>query len=320
MYWPYQQSITLNLEVANLFIQTYKKFFISLTNRTKQKIPIDILHYSIKENLFIQILIELEIIILDIIELNLKKKDIQELYNQILYSLIYKTMKKLLNQANIISQNYKIDSYCTYTIRLLDENSRIFQSLFIYLIFGSKDIEHSIFQFHKIKTPKYHVKVLFENFIIQLSNIIIFTFLANTLNIQNLSRSLINDQIYRAKYKSIRNISNFQNNLLSCNWLYYYIFYPQNIYCNQYQVWLFSSKGIIYKYIYANRCYEYLKLSPSQMSAIIYLELQDFIIPKINFLTALLGKLIIYTLIEIINKSFQTLLNQIIMRFNNYKK
>jgi len=34
IYWPNKQSIDLNLAVANLFIQTYKKFSLNLQNKT----------------------------------------------------------------------------------------------------------------------------------------------------------------------------------------------------------------------------------------------------------------------------------------------
>lgn len=320
MYWPNKQSINLNLAVAQLFIQTYQKFFIKLNNRTKQNIPIDILKSSIKRNLLFNTLIELEIIVLDIIELNLTIKDIKKLYYQILYDLIKKTTKKFLHFLNIKSQEYTIDINCTYSKLFFYENTYISHNLFIYLIFGSDSIQNNIFLFNNLKTPIYHVKSLFENFIIQISNIVIFNILENYTLIDNSSKSIIDNHLYNKNYKSIRDISNFQNNFFIYSWINLYIYYPQNIYCNQYQIWLFSSKGIIYKHIYTNRYINYVQLSHSQMSSIIYLEVQDFIIPKINFFITMLGKLIIYIVLEIINKVIKILLNQIIIRLNNYKK
>lgn len=320
MYWPNKQSINLNLAVAELFIQTYQKFFINLKNRTSQDLPIDILDLSIKKKLFLNTLIEVEIIILDIIELNLTIQDISKLYNRILYDLIRKTMKKFIYYLNINNQKYTIDFHCNYSKLFFYENTYISYNLFIYLIFGSDNIKNNIFQFNNSSTPKYHVKALFENFIIQVSNMVIFNLLENYTSIKNLSQLLIENNLYNKNYKSIRDISNFQNNLFSYSWINLYIYYPQNIYCSQYQLWLFSSKGIIYRYIYLNRHSDYLTLSHSQMSSIIYLEIQDFIIPKINFFITILGKLIIYILLEIISKSIQIFLNQIIIRLNSYKK
>jgi len=82
IYWPNEQSLDLNLAVANLFIETYKKFSLNLQNQTVKNLPIDILKNIIKKKLFEEILIELEILILDIIELNLNIKQIKELNNQ----------------------------------------------------------------------------------------------------------------------------------------------------------------------------------------------------------------------------------------------
>lgn len=317
MYWPYQQSINLNKEVSKLFIQTYYKFFINLINRTNQNIPLDILTPRVKKTLLIQTLIEIEIIILDIIELNLNVEDIEKKSNQIMYNLICRIISQLIDQESLLIKDLKLDLTFKYNQTFFEENNYLFNHLLTYLTFGSKHVKQQIFKFKRVNTPKYHVKILLEHCILQISN----TVLLNLLEQKCYEKSLLllvnhytNDNFNN---KSIRELSNFQNNLLSYSWLYYYIYYPQNIYCNQYKIWLFSSKGIIYKYIYANRYSDYLVLSSSLMSSIIYLELQDFIIPKVNFLIILLGKLIIYISIEFINKSIQILLNQMIVRFNS---
>lgn len=316
MYWPNKQSIRLNLEVANLFIQTYKKLSINLNNTTNQVLPTDILDNYIKQKLLINILIELEIIVVDIVELNLSKRQIKNLFSKITYNLIYKIIKKIISYEQIYYINPPNQFNCNYNKLFFEDNQYITESLFIYLIFGSNHVQNKIFQFETNKTPKYHVKNLFENFIIQISNAIIFNFLENHKSLKNIYKILIDKNLCNKNYQSIRNISKFQNNLYSYNWLNKYIFFPQNIYCNQCKVWLFSSKGLIYRYIYSNRYLNYIKLSKSQISSLIYLEVQDYFIPKINYLIQLLGKLIIYLILDIIRKSTQIILNQIIIRLN----
>ena len=320
MYWPNKQSIRLNLEVANLFIQTYKKLSINLNNTTNQVLPTDILDNYIKQKLLINILIELEIIVVDIVELNLSKREIKNLFSKITYNLIYKIIKKIISYEQIYYINPPNQFNCNYNKLFFEDNQYITESLFIYLIFGSNDVKNKIFQFETNKTPKYHVKNLFENFIIQISNAVIFNFLENNKSLKNIYKILIDKNLCNKNYQSIRNISKFQNNLYSYNWLNKYIFFPQNIYCNQCKVWLFSSKGLIYRYIYSNRYLNYIKLSKSQISSLIYLEVQDYFIPKINYLIQLLGKLIIYLILDIIRKSTQIILNQIIIRLNKSNK
>lgn len=320
IYWPNKQSLTLNLAVANLFIQTYKKFSLNLQNQTVKNLPIDILKNIIKKKLFEEILIELEILILDIIELNLNIQQIKELNNQILFNLINKVMKKFVNKLKIKEINNRINFYSEYNKLFFHEHSTIIENLLIYLIFGSNKLNNQKFSFYKSKTPIYHVKCLLENSIIQISNLIIFNFLENYESIENISSFLITQNICNIKYKSIRDISNFRNNIISNNLINIYIYYPQNIYCNKYKIWLLSSKGLVYKYVYCNRTKEYVKLSNLQISSLIYLELQDFIIPKINNCIILLGRLMIYILIEIISKSFKIFLSKIIIKLNTIKK
>ena len=319
MFWPNKQSITLNLEVAKLFRQTYKKLSINLNNTTKQVLPTDILDRYIKQKLLTSILIELEIIILDIVELNLKKEEIKGLFGKITYNLIYKIIKKIIDYEKINKINSPNQFNCDYNQLFFEDNRCVTENLFIYLIFGSNDIEHTIFTFDTKKTPKYHVKILFENFIIQISNAVVFNFFINHKSLKKTYKILLEKNLCDKNYKSIRNISKFQNNLYSYNWFNKYIFFPQNVYCNQCKVWLFSSKGLVYRYIYSNRYLNYLRLSRSQISSIIYLEVQDYLIPKINYLIRLLGKLIIYLILDIIKRITKTILSQIIIRLNNNK-
>ena len=92
MYWPKKPSMDLNLAVANIFIQTYQKLNIPLSILTHKKSPINIFNPNIQKQLLLCTLLETEILILDIIELNLQDKDINNLNHQILYDLINKTM------------------------------------------------------------------------------------------------------------------------------------------------------------------------------------------------------------------------------------
>jgi len=234
IYWPNKQSIDLNLAVANLFIQTYKKFSLNLQNKTVKHLPIDILKRIIKKKLFEEILIELEILILDIIELNLNIEQLKQLNNQIILNLINKILKQFINRLKIKEINHRINFYSEYNKLFFHEHSTIIENLLIYLIFGSNKFNSQIFNFYKSKTPIYHVKSLLENSVIEISNLIIFNFLENCESIENISLFLMKNNICNLQYKSIRDISIFRNNIISNNLINIYIYYPQNIYCNKY--------------------------------------------------------------------------------------
>ena len=318
MYWPNQPSLQLNLEVAQLFIQTYHKFFSKVKNRSNHRLNIDILESSIKRKVFLYTLVELEVIILDIIELDLTSIDVQKLSSKILYDLISKITIKLYPHKSLKEQLLDLNAKYSYSKFYFYENHHLAKFLLIYLIFGSSNISNNIFKFNTNRTPVFHVKILFENFIIQISNIIVFNFLENNKNKKDLI--FYYDKKYSLNNKSIRAVYNFQNNLFTYHLLNAYLHCPQDIYCGRYKTWLFSSKGLVYKYVSANRYLDYLKLPSRLIISIIYLELQDFIVPKINFLITLFGKLIIYITIEIMSKSIQIILHQIIIRVNKTKQ
>nr|YP_010471002.1 hypothetical protein N4M48_pgp190 [Synarthrophyton patena]UVF62831.1 hypothetical protein [Synarthrophyton patena] len=315
-YWPNRQSINLNIAVANLFVQTYQRFSCKLLNKTPINLPIDILDNYIRKELFIDILIELEILIIDIIELNLDIKNIKILNHKILYDIINKAIKNFVHKLKYQNNYNLINHKSSYNKLLFNEHKLLIQNLLIYLIFGANAIDKKTFQFYRLKTPFNHVKLLLENAIIQISNIVIFNLLDNFPSIETISEFLIINNLCNYNNASIRSISHFRNNLVSYNWANRYIYYPQNIYCCRYKIWLLSSKGIFYKYIYINRSHEYLKLSKIQLCLILYLELQDFIIPKINSLIIILGKFIVYISIEIIGKGFRLCFKNIIQKIN----
>lgn len=316
-YWPNRQSINLNLAVANLFIQTYQRFSYVLSNKTQINLPIDILNIYIKQQLFIDILTELEILVIDIVELNLKVSDIKNLNHKILYNIVYKAMNNFITHLKYPYDRHIINSYSSYNKLHFHEHSILIENLLIYLIFGANAIDKKTFQFYKLKTPFNHVRLLLENAIIQIGNLVTFNLLENFQSIQATSEFLIINNICTYNHASIRELSRFRNNLVSYSWINQYIYYPQNIYCCRHKIWLLSSKGIFYKYIYINRSSEYLRLSKRQLSTILYLELQDFIIPKINTLIVILGRFIMYISVQIVGKGFQLCFKNIIHKINH---
>ena len=319
IYWPNEQGIKLNLAVANLFVQTYQKYSRSISNKSNTYLAIDILNTSIRKQLFIETLIELEILVLDLTEINLDIDNIRYLNNKIIYDLTNKIIKNFIQKLNLCKLT---EIFCFNPDRnklFLNEHSASINQLFLYLVFGASAIENNSFSFYSLKTPFNHVRLLFENTIIQISSIIIFNLLEHYSSIKNLSEFLTKNNICDPKYQSIRNISSFRNNLTSYYWLHIYVHYPYNTYCSCYKTWMFSTTGLIYKYIYLNRISEYVKLSKSQLVFILYLEAQDFIIPKINYIITLLGKLILYIVGKLIIESLQTCSQLIIYNINNKK-
>uniref|UniRef100_A0AAU7YP21 Ycf55 n=1 Tax=Gracilaria hainanensis TaxID=2871843 RepID=A0AAU7YP21_9FLOR len=321
-YWPYKQGIYLNHEVAYLFAHIRQKFHKNLSNNTKDYLYIDILNNSVKHKLFSIVLVELEILVLDLVELNISFQGIQILKDKIFYDLIQKVLARFLIEFNVNNSSIILiqTKRCCYLKVTLLEYKWLLEKLLTYLIFGSMYIDNYIFPFDYKHTPIKHVQILLENVIIQISNLAIFMILENLKSLSSLISFLKRNKLCNTSYISIRSLASFRNNLFYQNYLYLYVIQPKYIYSNRYKVWLIGHKGLITRYIYADRLEDFMQLSYLQLIIITLIELQDFIIPKLEKFLLVLVKLVLYIFINILGNGIMFLIRIIILGIDNLLK
>lgn len=303
-YWPNKESIDLNHAVVNLFITTKKKFIYNLSNNTNYYLYIDLLNNTNKERLFRITLKELEKLILDIIQLNPNKNQLTKLSYKILFNITNKISKKflyLINQDNNIYLS-KINNKNIYKYNYLvaKENNLLINNLLIYFIFGASLIDDKLFIFNKLYTPHKHVQILFENFIIQTSNLTLYYIFHQSSSLSQIIKFIQNNQLSNYSYLSTRSIILFLNNLNWQNIIYKYINQPKAIYSSRYQVWLISNEGIITKYIYTYRLEDIKKMGYTKTFFLCCLEIKDILIPKIEKIIIIIGKYFLYILINLL--------------------
>nr|QCI05782.1 hypothetical protein [Dasysiphonia japonica] len=289
-YWPNKQGIKLNHSTVKLFQKTQKKILNNqnILNKTTYYQYNDLLNSIYKKKLFIIILKEFQKLILDIIELNLNKKNLKKLSVNILEDFINKIYKSFLltiqtNEKNI-TKNYRIN---------LDNDLLLMENLLIYLIFGSSCIDNDIFIFNSFYTPYQHVQILFENFTIQLSNLVIYKVCKTFTSVSELIKFLKQYTIYNSQYISYRAMTLFFNRINWQNLIKSYIYIPQLIYSAKYEILIFNNQGIINKYIYALRLKSFKNLSQIKNIILILLELKDICLPKIEKILITIIKYII---------------------------
>lgn len=322
-YWPNRQSLRLNNAVIELFYNTKIKIKNNLSNKTKSYLYTDIINHSCKKKLFLIIIKELEKLILDIIELNITPKNIGKLKYKILYDFIYKTSKEFILQCNI--------KYKTYLAKILDNSSIkyfnfrseyykiieledfiLIENLLIYLTFGCSHISNKKFLFNKLYTPQKHVQILFENFIIQISNCIIYNITKNFSSLSDMIYFFKLNTMCNSSYLSTRSIALFFNNLNWQNYIYTYISQPKLIYSAYYQVSIFNIKGIENQYIYTSRMHNLQKLSNLQILFLFILEIKDICIPKIEKFLVIIIKYITYTFVSLFSNFFILIIKAIL--------
>jgi len=320
-YWPNQQGIELNNEVAYLFSHTKNKFFHGLLhNTTNDLLPIDIIDNYNRSKLFSSVLQELEILILDIIELDLNIENIKLLNHKILCDLVEKSLINLnlnINQSNIIILTEQ-QSY--YVSIFFFEHKLLLENILIYLIFGSYHIKTKIFAFENNRTPQKHVSILLENLIIQISNLTFFILLENIQSLSETINFLLKNKLCNSSYISTRSIALFRNNLMIQSLIQLYINQPKAIYSARYKVWILSSHGLICKYIHTTRLEELSRLSSLKLTLLLLIELQDIFIPYIEKFFLRLGKVLLYIIINILGNSIIFLIRIIISSLYNKDK
>nr|ARW68621.1 hypothetical protein [Palisada sp.] len=294
-YWPSQQSIKLNNAIVELFLVTEKKLAYNLINNTNYYLYIDILNTQNKYILFKVILEEFKNLLLNLIEININHEHLNYLNSKIFIIFIETASVKF--RAN---SNYK-DSNNHNNIKLELQNSFLIRELITYLVFGSAKIDTNIFSFNPIYTPYLHVQVLFENFIIQSGNLIIKNIIEELGNSASIYTFLKTDNKFNKLYTSNRSIILFLNNLKLQDNIELYIYKTKSLYNEREQVWLISSKGITTKYIHTSNIEKLTTLNQIQTIFLLWLEIKDLMIPKIEKVLIQIGKYIIYFIVNILS-------------------
>nr|WCH57042.1 hypothetical protein [Hypnea musciformis] len=301
-YWPHHQSLELNKQVVSLFYNTRQKLFYNLSNSTNYMLYIDLLDNNNKQRLFSNVLIELEIIILDIIALDLTIESLKLLSSKILFDLIYKSLKKFVPTLKCNYSDFFTD-FSVYLKTIVNEYHLLFEYLLIYLTHGSSKIQSQFFIFEYEKTPVSHVYILFENLLVQVSDVIIYCIVSKMDSLFSIINFIKNNNLSNISYFSIRSMALFLNTLLIQSLIQLYISQPKSIYNSRYKVWLLGSSGLVVKYIYVSRLDDIYLLSKLQLIIFCLVEIQDLIVPQVEKFIFIVSKILLYVLVSFLGNS-----------------
>nr|YP_009397966.1 hypothetical protein [Gredgaria maugeana]ARW67152.1 hypothetical protein [Gredgaria maugeana] len=308
-YWPNRPNINLNNAVVNLFIETEKKLMLKTNNKSNQYLYLDILNTTTRNKLLQSILNEFKELVLDIIEINLSTQMITKLNKRIGNIFIARVLNKFLLQfrySNRINSNYQFN----------DNYNSLVDYLLIYLIFGSSCIEDNIFLFETSYTPYNHVKILLENFIIQIGNITIKQLIYNLNNSPNINKFLKQHNICNKIYTSNRSIILFINNLKWQNFIQSYIYDVKSFYNERQKIWIISSEGTITKYIYISKEKQIQSFNQTKILFMFWLETKDLLIPKAEKFIIQIAKYFLYCSINLFSNLILILIRIIVFYLN----
>nr|WCH56243.1 hypothetical protein [Hypnea sp.] len=301
-YWPQHQGLELNKQVVSLFYNTRQKLSYDLFNQTNDNLYIDLLDSDNKKKLFSSVLIELEILILDIIALDLKLKSIELLSSKILCDLIQKSIKRFMS-CSVYNYNDFFINHSNYLKVIFAEHRLLIEYILVYLTHGTSQIVSHLFVFDNNNTPINHVYILFENLLIQVSDLAIYVVLNNLNSLFSVASFIKKNKLCNASYLSIRAIALFFNTLVLQNSVRLYINQPKAIYNSRYKVWLLNSSGLVAKYIYVSRLNDVYSLSKLQLIVFFFIEIQDLMVPQLEKLILIISKIFLYFLVNLIGNS-----------------
>nr|YP_010619389.1 hypothetical protein PN189_pgp181 [Xiphosiphonia pinnulata]WAX03402.1 hypothetical protein [Xiphosiphonia pinnulata] len=308
-YWPNRQSISLNNAVVDLFIETEKKLMLRTNNQSQHYLYLDILNNITRTKLLQSILSEFKELILDMIEINLDVKMLIQLNKKIVAVFI-----------NRVSSNFffkfKFNDTTFNKSKLKYDHNNLTDYLLIYLIFGSSYIEDNTFLFETLYTPYNHVKVLLENFIIQIGNIVIKQIIYHLNNSININKFLKKQNICNKLYTSNRSTILFLNNLKWQHLVQSYIYDIKSFYNERQKVWIISSEGTISKYIYLSKGKTIQNLNQIKIIFLFWLELKDLLIPKTERFFIQIAKYFLYCSINLLSNLILILMRIIVFYLN----
>jgi hypothetical protein len=159
---------------------------------------------------------------------------------------------------------------------LYDENSEAFRSVF-EPIYNKPSVRF--------------LETLLDNLVVEVSNCVMQIIINEFSLIYSIRQNL-----YKSNFLSLRNIERFKNNLAWQIRLKLYVNYPNNLYNNQYGIWIIRSNGLYFRRIYANRSKKLLALQKASLLTVTLIEIQDFLSSRLAEVVYLLGDRIRYTL------------------------
>nr|YP_009396319.1 hypothetical protein [Polysiphonia scopulorum]ARW65505.1 hypothetical protein [Polysiphonia scopulorum] len=296
-YWPNQQNIHLNNAIVELFFEIEKKLVLNNYNKSNQYLYLDILNTRTRTQLLQYVLSEFKTLVLDLIEINLKHETLNKFSNKIEKIFIYKTYEKFIKNFNCTTLKHNKNT-------ILDcENKSLIEYLLTYLIFGSCKINHKIFIFEPNYTPYHQVKILLEHFIIEIGNNITKVIINSLTNTHNINSFLKRSNICNKLYTSNRSIILFTNNLKWQAFIKSYIYEVKSLYNERQQIWIIGQEGILTKYIYISREKESKNLKNIKVIFILWLEIKDLFIPKIEKLIIQIFKYFLYCSINLFSNT-----------------
>lgn len=291
-----------------LFDAVLSKLQTSLENETETPLEIDILREDKKRELFYIILRKLEDLLDELRYSQVQPGQLDQKRSPILQDLWQTVIVDFFGKYYTI-QLGESDEQTVEVVSVLLQDAEIVQTAILDKIPAVIDLlNHLLFQTPLIvdSTPYppgnpaalARAELILDNWVIRLASGVMQPLLNRFANVEEIKQNF-----YDRRLLSNREIERFRNDL---SWRYRlekYVREPTHIFESQYQLFVFSWRGIKKTTIYAPRNQELEKLGGIQFAVTLALETRDAIAPRLRSVVSFVGNGVIYVLTEVIGRS-----------------
>lgn len=295
-------SADTELRVKKLFLTLYSKYNvgISLKNRSKILLGLDLLRDKIKYELLQVVTLTVEEVVLESLA-TIRSAQVYLNPAEILNLILTRSIKRFFAKyyGMELDLNASVFQKSLYT-RVLHNDATLLVKIPFSAIFNntSNNFRLTFSPLYETATDRI-IEVLFDNLMINISEAIVRIIVNEFSLIADIQRTW-----FRSNFLSLRNLERFKNNMAWQDRQDFYLRRPTEIYNNKYNVWLLTADGFYQQSLYANRLFQLLKLKSGSLTVINYVEFQDFVLCRLEeiivftsdrtryFLTYILGQTI----------------------------
>jgi hypothetical protein len=282
---------------SQVIIRLHTKTNFSLKNNSSIMLATDILRDSIKLKLFKVATFTIVQAFSNVVDgFPLKsKKDNKALFLYLVETTLKQFLLSSYGQDIQLKSNLVKNSF--YTQCLLEDEKTLVAIPISLLNKNEPELFTSIFGPVYREPSNKFFDILLDNLLIEVTNAVMVIILNEFSYIYDIRK-----KFYRSNFLSIRNIERFRNNLSWQQKLRYFLNRPNELYNNQYGLWIIRTTGIYYRVIYANRTVELQNLQYFSLVTLILIETKDFLMSRFDEVVYFFSSGVRYTLTTFIGQ------------------
>ena len=285
--------------VSNIFSKILYKTSFSNKKTNQSLLGLDLLKDHIQRDLISIATLRIEESFVKLLSEEDPQEAMRKKGKMLFFKCIQKTCEDFFTKhyGFKVKINFETLKQSFYTKNILRDTEMLFKVPFYALV------DPKLFSFRLIYSPIYNyasesfLEAIIDHLILELSNCVVYFGILQFSSVDAFRQTL-----YRSKFLSLRNFERFKNNLTWQLFIKTYIQRPISLYNNRYDIYVLRTNGIYSRAIYANRSREIFSLTKLPLFTIVFVEIRDFLISRIDETVFFISKGLRFTLTSVLGR------------------